>query len=351
VRHTNGVRGRPRLLHFDDIDYLRQIIRARPDWFLDELLELLETNRFISAHYSTIHRELVRSGISTKKLKKIALERNENLRADYIRHMAQYSPEQLGFLDEVSKDERTSARSRGRSRKGTRAVKKGVFVRGWRFSAEGLLTIDGMIANTVVEGSMTRDHFLQYLEFTVVRLYTVNASCIHSHFCSKMPLCAPFPGYLSVLVMDNARIHHGEGILELAAQFRSYPNPLMDTLLQTCFRNSNRVPTALFSRFEPDRGSVLKSESLYTKTQGPPCKNRRRHGIRLDANYGGHYRLRCSWILHTRRIFLGAISKGLGVQRKVQVMNEKGSDSECRIMVFYVYQKGRKANSTVQSQP
>ena len=74
VRYTNGVRGRPRLLHFDDIDYLRRIIRARPDWFLDELLELLQTNRFISAHYSTIHRELERARISTKKLKKIAAE-------------------------------------------------------------------------------------------------------------------------------------------------------------------------------------------------------------------------------------------------------------------------------------
>lgn len=37
-----------------------------------------------------------------------------------------------------------------------------------------------------------------------------------------MPLCSPFPGYLSVLVMDNAQIHHGEGTLELAEQFREY---------------------------------------------------------------------------------------------------------------------------------
>jgi transposase len=74
------VRGRPRILHFDDIDYLRRIIRHRPDWFLDELLDLLETNRFISAHFTTIHRELERAGISTKKLKKIALERNETYR-------------------------------------------------------------------------------------------------------------------------------------------------------------------------------------------------------------------------------------------------------------------------------
>ena len=82
--------------------------------------------------------------------------------------MAQYEPEQLGFLDKVSKDKRTSSWRRERSRKGTRAVKKGVFVHGRHFSAEGLLTIDGMISNTVVEGSMTRMRFLQYLELEVV---------------------------------------------------------------------------------------------------------------------------------------------------------------------------------------
>ena len=168
VQHTFGIRGRPRILHFDDVDYLKRLVKARPDWFLDELLSLLETNRFISAHYTTIHRELVHANVSTKKLKIIAAERNENLRADFIRRMAQYEPEQLGFLDEYSKDERTSSWRHGRLWKGTRAVKKGVFVRGRRFSVEGLLTLDGMVSNTVVEGSMTRVRFLQYLELEVV---------------------------------------------------------------------------------------------------------------------------------------------------------------------------------------
>jgi len=169
VRRTNGIRGRPRRLHFSDLDYLKRLIKHRPDWFLDELQYMLQTNRFIAAHFTTIHRELVRAGISSKKIKKVASERNEQLRADFIGRMAQYSPEQLGFLDEVSKDERTSFRARGRSRKGTRAIQKGVFVRGRRFSAEGLLTIDGMVSNTVVEGSMVRAMYLEYLEFSVVR--------------------------------------------------------------------------------------------------------------------------------------------------------------------------------------
>ena len=133
VRHTNGIRGRPQILHHDDIDCLRHIIRHRPDWYLDELLDLLKTNRFISALSRLILRLSTGSlnvlVYQPKKLKKIAFEHNENLRADYMRHMACYSPEQFGFLNEVSKDEKTAERSRGRSRKGTRAVKKSVFVR------------------------------------------------------------------------------------------------------------------------------------------------------------------------------------------------------------------------------
>jgi len=37
-----------------------------------------------------------------------------------------------------------------------------------------------------------------------------------------MSLCSPFPGPLSVLVMDNAKVHHGAGILELAERFRRF---------------------------------------------------------------------------------------------------------------------------------
>lgn len=167
---TLTLRGRVRLLDREDVDYLVDLVRLNPDYFLDELLHLLKTNRFISAHYTTIHRELERAGVSLKKLKRIAQERNEPRRADFIRRMSQYSPEELGFLDETSKDERTVGRRYGRSRKGRRAEKKQPFVRGRRTSTEALLTLDGIVAGTVVEGSMTKAMFLEYLEFIVVSL-------------------------------------------------------------------------------------------------------------------------------------------------------------------------------------
>ena len=68
VQHTFGIYGCPRILHFDDVDYLKWLVKAHPDWFLDERLFFLETNWFISAHYTTIHQELVCANVSTIKV-------------------------------------------------------------------------------------------------------------------------------------------------------------------------------------------------------------------------------------------------------------------------------------------
>ena len=122
--------GCPRGLHRDEIHYLLQLVRQNPNYFLDELLGLLKTNRFISVHYSTIHDELQHASVSHKRLQRIALECDETQRARFISRMAQFSPEELGFIDEVSKDERTVGRHYGRSKRGTRARKSHPFVRG-----------------------------------------------------------------------------------------------------------------------------------------------------------------------------------------------------------------------------
>ena len=91
--------------------------------------------------------------------------------------MSQYSPEEIGFIDETSKDERTAFRRNGRARKGMRAQRRGVFVRGHRLSAVGLLTLDGMAASNVIEGSFTAEKFVHFLEHDVV------SPLLFSQFC------------------------------------------------------------------------------------------------------------------------------------------------------------------------
>lgn len=170
VSALSNMHGRPRVLDYDDLQYLLLLIEQNPDYFLDELLDFVETNRFISVHFSTILWTLERASVSRKKLRKIAIERDEFGRAEYVHRMSQYPPEYLGFLDETSKDERTLARGFGRSKRGRRAAKKAAFKRGRRTSTEALLTLDGIVACKLVEGSMTKELFLDWLEFNVVSI-------------------------------------------------------------------------------------------------------------------------------------------------------------------------------------
>ncbi|KAK6981405.1 hypothetical protein R3P38DRAFT_3234170 [Favolaschia claudopus] len=115
VERPQNCPGRPRFLVEEDVDYLITLVQNRPDWFLDEILKLLKKNRFISVHYTTIHRELVRAGMSLQVLQDIAEERNEPARLDFIREISDYPADYLGFMDETSK-KRQNTRSSSRPR-------------------------------------------------------------------------------------------------------------------------------------------------------------------------------------------------------------------------------------------
>src|SRR5438128_2706915 len=59
--------GRPRSLNHKDLSYLLQVIQHCPSWFLDDLQGLLESNHFISNHFTTIHCEIKCAGALLKK--------------------------------------------------------------------------------------------------------------------------------------------------------------------------------------------------------------------------------------------------------------------------------------------
>jgi len=86
-------------------------------------------------------------------------------------------PEMLMFGDEASKDERTSNRRRGWSRQGTRCVQRKCFVRGRRFSILPIITLDGIIAHDIIEGSVTTEKFVEFLRELVV-CKKFNTSCV-----------------------------------------------------------------------------------------------------------------------------------------------------------------------------
>ncbi|KAG1876245.1 hypothetical protein F4604DRAFT_1530447, partial [Suillus subluteus] len=107
ANHPRGVCGCVRRLEREDIEYLLELVHDNPDYFLDELVSLARTNHFISIHFTTVFNELEHAGMSQKKLKCIASERNEELRAAFVARMSQYDATEIGFIDEVSKDKWT----------------------------------------------------------------------------------------------------------------------------------------------------------------------------------------------------------------------------------------------------
>lgn len=80
-------------------------------------------------------------------------------------------------LDEIAVDDKTFQRRYGRSLDGTPCVNRAAFLRGVRHSILPMLTVDGITAVTIIEGSITKEIFLQFLREQVVRLHRCTRSC------------------------------------------------------------------------------------------------------------------------------------------------------------------------------
>jgi transposase len=161
---------RRRYLTSIDISFIRGLLHHRHAIYLDEIQEQLLIRRGMKISLSTLSRTLHRLRFSNKDVSGHALERNNQLRAVFMNRIADQIPDpnMLMFGDEASKDERTSARRRGWSLRGTRCVQQKCFVRGRRFSILPILTLDGIIAYDIIEGSVTSERFVQFLRELVV---------------------------------------------------------------------------------------------------------------------------------------------------------------------------------------
>lgn len=163
---------RRRNLTATDLSFIRSLLSQRHTIYLDEIQEQLLIRRHVEVSLATITRTLRRLDYTHKDVAGRALERNTELRALYMNHMADMviDPNQLMFGDEASKDERTSARRKGWSLRGSRCIQRKAFIRGRRFSILPILTLDGIIAYDIIEGSVTSDRFVEFLRELIVRV-------------------------------------------------------------------------------------------------------------------------------------------------------------------------------------
>ncbi|CAG8797154.1 15855_t:CDS:2 [Gigaspora margarita] len=169
---------------------LKQLVHEKVDWYLDELVYEMErmTEKRASLH-------------------KAAQERNECACSSFIAKIKEnYTHDQLIFLDESSKDERSLTHYYEYSSVNTCAQKKIVFVRGKCYIILPALTIDEIIALDIIE--------------------------------------APYPEKNSVIIMDNARIHHDE---ELVRDFFDSSDDPVYVLKVACAHITSNMANAFFN--------------------------------------------------------------------------------------------------------
>ncbi|OQV11280.1 hypothetical protein CLAIMM_15140 [Cladophialophora immunda] len=193
------VRGRPRAIHAAAMEAINLFIEDFPTARRDEICDLLKEEYDIDVHATTAGRILKELDLTRKRITKINIRRDETLVAAFLAEMTRFTPDHLVSLDESAANERTGDRKYSWSPRGVPCRVRASNRRSTRWSILPALTIDGWLDYEIYHGSFDGDRFLAFMERL---LQQMNA----------------FPGPRSVLLLDNASIHHGERIQTLAAQ-------------------------------------------------------------------------------------------------------------------------------------
>jgi transposase len=104
------VRGRPRSIHKETLKTMVDFIEDFPLAYRDEVSELLFEEWEIIVSPRTIGRYLSELKITYKRVGFINLRRDEDLIADFLARMMEFTPNQLVALDESACNERTGDR-------------------------------------------------------------------------------------------------------------------------------------------------------------------------------------------------------------------------------------------------
>lgn len=162
--------GRRRLMNYTHVSFLHHFLLHNPCAYLDEMQDALRDKFGTEVSVATLLATLRELNYTNKRVTKEALERDAARRAVFKYRIGKVAPDpnMLLFLDEAVKNERTPGRTRGWSLRGTRVRQRQCFVRGHRYSILPAITLDGIVAREIIDGSVTAKRFCRFLRTHVV---------------------------------------------------------------------------------------------------------------------------------------------------------------------------------------
>ncbi len=202
------------------------MVKSKPDLYLEEYADWYHDQTGITLTTSTVGTYFLRMGYTQKKMNLIAYERNEVERAEFINFISQFDSSMFIFVDETSKDSRTSQRKYMCGQRGQRISVKGDVVNKQRISLmAGLDITNGITGKMVVDGEFNAEFFNLAIE------------------CAIMPHVGNFARGepRSIVIMDNCAIYYDDtvrmvrargGILVFLPAYSPNFNPIEEAINQ-----------------------------------------------------------------------------------------------------------------------
>jgi len=153
-----------------DLDFVYSLLEQCHCSYLTEIQEALATEWHVHVSLPMVLQTLQWLHFSCKCVSSHALEQNDLLHSAYMNQIVMEvpDPEMLIFIDEAARNRKTSGRKWGWSLIGKRCIQRQHFVWGQQYSILPVLTLDGIIAHDVIEGSVTMNDFVTFLHELVV---------------------------------------------------------------------------------------------------------------------------------------------------------------------------------------
>lgn len=177
-------------------DALCEDLEQRPGKYGWELVDSLQDKFERTVSERSIRRTLRSITWTRTTIRRIAQQRDADLRDFYLHTMAQFKSYQLIFVDESGCDRRVGQRRWGWSPKGTSPVEVTKFSRGKRWQILPAYTQEGILLRRVYQGSTDTALFEDFIE-------------------QLLHCCGRYPEPRSVIIMDNASWHNLEKIREM----------------------------------------------------------------------------------------------------------------------------------------
>ena len=181
---------------------LLQLILQNPGIYLSGLQEKLVDHFGVRVGVATICRTLKFMGCTRQVIRHVAMQRSDSLRAKFMAKISMYDPSMLVWTDESGCDRRNSTRKFGYSFRGIPPVDHRILVRGVRYSALPVISLEGIHDVYLLEGTVNGERFEKFLRDCLLQVV--------------MPFNGSNPR--SIVVMDNASIHHVQEVIDLIEQ-------------------------------------------------------------------------------------------------------------------------------------